>query len=52
MDAHFAEYVAVVEGMQDIYGELPDSRPSEFHAEPRQAEQVEPGTLEHEYLGV
>lgn len=31
MDAHFNEYLAAVSGMQDIYGEPCDSRPTEFH---------------------
>lgn len=52
MDAHFAESVAAVRGMQEMYGERPDSLPSEFHAEPEHVEPVEPATLEHEYLGV
>lgn len=52
MDAHFTEYLAAVQAMQDIYGERPDSLPSEFHAEPEHVGPVEPVTLEHEYLGV
>lgn len=52
MDSHFAEYVVVVQGVQEIYGERPDGQPTEFHSEPKQAEKVEPRTLEHEYLGV
>lgn len=31
MDPHFNEYLAAVAGMQDIYGETVDSRPTEFH---------------------
>lgn len=31
MDAHFDEYLAAVAGMQDIYGEPGDGRPTEFH---------------------
>lgn len=31
MDPHFAEYLAAVAGMHDIYGETGDDRPSEFH---------------------
>jgi len=31
MDAHFAEYLAAVEGMQDIYGERGENFPSEYH---------------------
>lgn len=52
MDAHFTDYLAVVQAMLEIYGERPDSMPSEFHTEPEQVEMVEPATLEHEYLGV
>jgi hypothetical protein len=36
MDAHFAEYVAVVESMQTIYGERNDGLPSDFHTDPEQ----------------
>jgi len=52
MDAHFADYVAVVQAMQEIYGESPDTQPSEFHPEPKPAEKVAPANLGHEYLGV
>ena len=31
MDAHFNEYLAAVTGMQDVYGEPCDGRPTEFH---------------------
>lgn len=51
MDSHFPEYVAVVQAMQEIYGEQPDGQPTEFHSEPKQAEKGEPRTLGHEYLG-
>jgi hypothetical protein len=33
MDAHFNEYLAAVAGMQDLYGELGDEHPSDFHDE-------------------
>jgi hypothetical protein len=49
MDAHFAAYAAVVQAMNEFYGERPDNLPSEFHSE---TEQIEPATLDHEYLGV
>ena len=31
MDAHFHEYLAAITGMQDIYGDVGDDHPSEFH---------------------
>jgi len=31
MDAHFHEYLAAIEGMHDIYGDVGDEHPSEFH---------------------
>ena len=31
MDAHFAEYLAAVEGMQEIYGEREEGFPTEYH---------------------
>ena len=31
MDPHFAEYLAAIAGMSDLYGEPGDDRPSEFH---------------------
>jgi len=31
MDAHFHEYLAAIEGMHDIYGDVGDGHPSEFH---------------------
>jgi hypothetical protein len=31
MDAHFNEYLAAVAGMQGMYGEPCDGRPTEFH---------------------
>ena len=34
MDAHFREYLAAIAGMQDVYGESADRRPSEFHDDP------------------
>ena len=49
MDAHFAEYVAVVQAFSEFYGERSENHPSEFHAE---SEQIAPATLDHEYLGV
>jgi len=49
MDAHFAEYVAVVQAFSEFYGERSEHLPSEFHAE---SEQIAPATLDHEYLGV
>lgn len=59
MDAHFAEYVAVVESMQTIYGERADGLPSDFHtdrehgdAESSDPGKLDPATLDHEYLGV
>ena len=33
MDPHFAEYLAAVAGMSDLYGETGDDRPSDFHAD-------------------
>lgn len=30
MDPHFNEYLAAVAGMEDIYGEPADERPTEF----------------------
>jgi len=43
MDAHFNEYLAAVVGMQSIYGEPGDSRPTEFHDDsvPATADAVE-----------
>lgn len=59
MDAHFAEYVAAVDSMQELYGERADGLPSDFHPDPEQgaAEPSDPATLDpspldHEYLGV
>jgi len=45
MDAHFAEYVAVVESMQTIYGGQADGLPSDFHTASEQgaAESSDPG---------
>jgi hypothetical protein len=31
MDAHFHEYLAAIAGMHDIYGDVGDDHPSEFH---------------------
>lgn len=31
MDPHFAEYLAAVAGMSDLYGETGDDRPTDFH---------------------
>jgi hypothetical protein len=31
MDAHFAEYLAAIEGMRETYGEREDSFPTEYH---------------------
>ncbi len=31
MDAHFHEYLAAITGMQDIYGDVGDDHPSDFH---------------------
>jgi hypothetical protein len=31
MDAHFHEYLAAIVGMHDIYGDVGDDHPSEFH---------------------
>lgn len=31
MDAHFNEYLAAVVGMQELYGDGGDDRPTEFH---------------------
>lgn len=31
MDAHFHEYLAAIAGMNDIYGDVGDDHPSEFH---------------------
>jgi hypothetical protein len=31
MDAHFHEYLAAISGMHDIYGDVGDDHPSEFH---------------------
>ena len=33
MDPHFAEYLAAVAGMHDVYGEPPCDGTSEFHEE-------------------
>lgn len=33
MDAHFAEYLAAILAMQEIYGERPEELPTEFHGE-------------------
>lgn len=33
MDPHFAEYLAAVAGMSDLYGETGDERPTDFHLE-------------------
>lgn len=33
MDPHFNEYLAVIAGMRDVYGERPEHHPTEFHAE-------------------
>jgi len=42
MDPHFAEYLAAVAGMHDMYGEPPCDGTSEFHEEPGQTPAVEP----------
>lgn len=34
MDPHFAEYLAAVAGMSDLYGETGDDRPTDFHRAP------------------
>ena len=34
MDAHFSEYLAAIEAIQEIYGERADSELSEFHQNP------------------
>ena len=59
MDAHFSEYVAVVESMQAIYGERSAGLTSDFHADPARGfadssdtGALNPTTLAHEYLGV
>lgn len=31
MDPHFAEYLAAIAGMHDVYGDHPDEHPTEFH---------------------
>ena len=31
MDAHFHEYLAAIAGMHDIYGDVGDDHPSDFH---------------------
>lgn len=31
MDAHFAEYLAAVAGMQELYGEPAEGSPTEYH---------------------
>jgi hypothetical protein len=31
MDAHFNEYLAAVAGMQELYGDGGEDRPTEFH---------------------
>ena len=31
MDPHFNEYLAAIAGMNDIYGDGRDDRPTEFH---------------------
>lgn len=49
VDAYFADNVLVMQRMQKIYRERPDSLPSKFFAEP---EQVQPEASEHEYFGV
>ncbi len=49
MDAHFAEYLAVIHAVHETYGEQPESLPSDFH---EAAEQAAPATVVHEYLGV
>jgi len=33
MDPHFNEYLAAITGLHDVYGERPDDRPTEFHAD-------------------
>ena len=42
MDPHFAEYLAAVAGMHDVYGELPCDGTSEFHEVPGEAPAPEP----------
>lgn len=47
MDAHFNEYLAAIAGMHDIYGDVGDDHPSEFHESnfvPAAAAAVELGT--------
>jgi len=31
MDAHFAEYLAAIQAMQEVYGESAEWVPSDFH---------------------
>jgi hypothetical protein len=54
MDARAWQHVAVVAGMQTLYGERADGLPSDCHADPKHgaAESSDPATLEHQYLGV
>jgi hypothetical protein len=49
MDAHFGEYVAAVQGMQEVYGERADCLLSEFHLPVQEAELF---PVVEEYLGV
>jgi hypothetical protein len=42
MDPHFAEYLAAVAGMHDVYGEPPCEGTSEFHEEQGATPAAEP----------
>jgi len=42
MDPHFAEYLAAVAGMHDLYGDPPCDGTSEFHEAPGDAPASEP----------
>lgn len=33
MDPHFNEYLAAIAAMREIYGELPEHHPTEFHGD-------------------
>jgi hypothetical protein len=33
MDPHFNEYLAAIAGMHEIYGDRPEDRPTDFHAD-------------------
>lgn len=41
MDAHFSEYLVTIRAMLEIYGELADEFPTEFHREAERHNEAE-----------